>query len=362
MRERVISGVSSSVGVGENIGAHVSGGLDSSAVAVLANEKLSAEHGKIARAFSWSPPPTTSLETDDERVRTCELLDALDIPVSWTTLDASGLRDSMLRGLEPSAASGLVHEQWIAKSAVQAGVGVVLSGWGGDEFASFNGRGAIAGAVRQGRIAAAAAAAYSQAERGGRRGLLGAVSATRRLWGQGFAPLVPDLRRDHLPVGSPAAIYRDVLSKLHPSAAAMIRGETRWPQAGAAATQLALLENGHIEQRLASWSHLGDEHGIEYRYPLLDVELVEFCLTVPEDVHLRAPVDRWLFREAMSPWLPHEICWEQPKSEPAKFAAQLRVLADTPAVRPEGPAEAADIVERFFELRREFHTRLLAAS
>lgn len=359
LRYRVEASVSDSVRGEATIGAHVSGGLDSSAVAVLAQRALADQGRSLTRAFSWSPPPTADLSAQDERARTQDMLARLGIPVTWTQMDADGLQATMRRGLEPSTADGLVHESWVARSAHEAGVEVLLSGWGGDEFASFNGRGALAGALRTGHLTSAASSMYRQAGRGGRSGALGAVSATRRLWGQGVRPLLPMSARSPT-AGSPAAIYLGVLSKLHPSARAMLEEGTRWPKVGAAATQLALLDNGHLEHRLAAWAHLGDEHRIEYRYPLLDLRVVEFALTVPDAVHLAAPINRWLFRTAMSPHLPAELCWGSPKAEPAKFGAQLALLGEVPVVCPEGPAEAADIVERFFELRRELHQRLRA--
>jgi asparagine synthase (glutamine-hydrolysing) len=56
-------------------------------------------------------------------------------------------------------------------------------------------------------------------------------------------------------------------------------------------------------------------HGIEYRFPFCDRELVEFCLAIPTDLQLRAGYSRWILRKAMSRRLPEKICWRDGKTD-----------------------------------------------
>lgn len=357
LRELVTASVADAVGACDRVGAHVSGGLDSSAVAVLAQHELARRGATLVGGFSWSPPPAWPEQATDERPRTEALLSGYDVPLHWTQLDAQGLRRSMASGLEASEAAGLVHEDWVAAAAERTGIDVLLSGWGGDEFASYSGRGALTGAIRRGQLPTAATATLRKSRRPGVPVVRALARTARSMWREGVRPILP-LPAPRPAPGSASDVHDSTLSRLHPSAPWMLRERVPPLRAGAAATQLALLEHGHLELRLEAWAHLADKHGYEYRYPLLDPRIVEFALTIPDSVYLAAPVGRWLFREAMSTYLPHDLCWGDAKDEPAKLHSQLDLLAQVPAVRPDGPAEAADIVEHFFELRRELHERL----
>jgi asparagine synthase (glutamine-hydrolysing) len=80
------------------IGAHVSGGLDSSGVSVLAATTLR-QRGQTLVGFSWSPPPQPEdYPLKDERAQVEEICQQEQIPLHYTNLTtedyiAHGLRD-----------------------------------------------------------------------------------------------------------------------------------------------------------------------------------------------------------------------------------------------------------------------------
>jgi asparagine synthase (glutamine-hydrolysing) len=53
-------------------------------------------------------------------------------------------------------------------------------------------------------------------------------------------------------------------------------------------------------------------HSVEGRFPFLDVRLVEFCNRLPAAMKLRVLQEKYLLRQAASPWLPEAI-WRRPK-------------------------------------------------
>jgi asparagine synthase (glutamine-hydrolysing) len=53
-------------------------------------------------------------------------------------------------------------------------------------------------------------------------------------------------------------------------------------------------------------------YGLEVRVPLLDHRLVEFALSLPDDLLVRPGANKILFRRAIAPWLPGAIL-ERPK-------------------------------------------------
>ena len=70
--------------------------------------------------------------------------------------------------------------------------------------------------------------------------------------------------------------------------------------------------------RIESWAADGALNGIRYAYPLLDRRIVEFALSLPGNVFVSPSWKRLFFRQAMEPVLPHNVCWETVKSDPAR--------------------------------------------
>ncbi|CAK0750684.1 hypothetical protein CCP3SC15_1700001 [Gammaproteobacteria bacterium] len=71
--------------------------------------------------------------------------------------------------------------------------------------------------------------------------------------------------------------------------------------------QLAFLAHGHLTHRIESWAAAGATHGVVYRYPLLDRELVEFCLGVPPGQYILGGMQRSLYRRALAGRVPDEV-------------------------------------------------------
>ena len=90
-------------------------------------------------------------------------------------------------------------------------------------------------------------------------------------------------------------------------------------------TQLSLLANGHLTHRIESWANFGADCGIEYRYPLLDRRLMEFCLGLPPAVTFQQGWKRYLFRHTVSPFLPPCVAWSTSKRDPAWLASRQRI-------------------------------------
>jgi hypothetical protein len=78
---------------------------------------------------------------------------------------------------------------------------------------------------------------------------------------------------------------------------------------------LRLLHNYHLPERMDSWAFYGERYGIEYKYPLLDKELLEFWFTVPVKHTYQTMIPRYLYREAMKGLLPDMIRLRSDKSE-----------------------------------------------
>ena len=286
------------------VGAHLSGGLDSSGVAVLAARELRRQGRPPPHLFSWHPPPGGHRDAPEYRlidsVSRQEGIAPIWCPLSWQDVSAF-LRQDVTLGQKAMA---VMQEAVVQRRAADLGVGVILSGWGGDEAASFNGRGFYEQLLLSGRLA--------------------------RLWREAGAR-----------VRHPLAyiLVHVALRLVLPRASYFVREIRRtgqwWPRLGpepakrhisVRATQLALLLQGHIGQRAEGWAEAGARRGVEYRYPLLDRRLLRFALGLPPDMYRRGPWSRWIMRDALRSVLPVKVLWNRRKEAPVAEEARRHAI------------------------------------
>ena len=316
LREAIATATADSVRTDRPVGAHVSGGLDSSLVAVLGQRALTRDGRALARIFSWAPPPGTVQVAGDERERVLAVADALGVPASFVELTAAHEQrfDELRALLLPT--NTLLRESVVIDRAAAGGIGVLLSGWGGDEAASFNGRGQLAHLALRGRWVRLARDLVLPAHRNGVRGAGHLKAGAATLWERVALPLLPDPAYRRLAAsrlergpGSPA------VRRLR-AAARVGRRMRRSPRD----MQTALILSGHLAARLEAWTEYAAPRGVDHRYPLLDRRVIELALSFPPDVWLADGYNRWVMRVAADGLLPAAICWGRPKSEPALVA------------------------------------------
>ncbi|MDY6800427.1 MAG: asparagine synthase-related protein [Bacteroidota bacterium] len=84
----------------------------------------------------------------------------------------------------------------------------------------------------------------------------------------------------------------------------------------------------HVAQRLEYCSLAAKQYGIEYRYPLLDKDLIEFYLSMPPHLKAQKGILRYAIRQVMEGYLPDEIRWRNDKSGATIPTVYLRTLKD----------------------------------
>ncbi|MYD86895.1 MAG: hypothetical protein F4130_12660 [Acidobacteria bacterium] len=313
-------------GVGR-VGVHLSGGLDSSSVAALATRANRRSGRPLPLTFSWQPPPRDGPNGPAEPAEHA-LIEAVctahGLEPIYCPPDAAGILDYVrrdgTRDLEVNP-----HEEPVRRAAAGRGVRVLLSGWGGDEGVSFNGRGYEAGLLRRGRFVPL----WRFARERSRRPLAAILlrAALPLVWPDAARTLL-DLRR-----GRPPARRRGFA---HPGFAQRVRPPpvSALPRSGARETQLHLLRQGHLAERMDGWATSGAQRGIEYAYPLLDRRLLEFALGLPAERYRHGAGHRWLMRHGLRSLLPAEVRLHTSKQDPVRFGAfQAAVAAALPQVR-----------------------------
>jgi asparagine synthase (glutamine-hydrolysing) len=83
--------------------------------------------------------------------------------------------------------------------------------------------------------------------------------------------------------------------------------------------KVSVLQNGrimqdHIPQRMEYCYTAAAQYGLEYRYPLLDLDLMETYLAFPLWVKQHHGINRYVFRQAIKGYVPEEIRQRNDKS------------------------------------------------
>jgi len=312
-------------GSGKHVGAHLTGGLDSSSIAVLAARALDGQSRPL-RAFSWAPSWTDQPEVDrDERHLVEAVAVSAPIEMRYAHLRSSDILDVICRDFALKPMTTLRNELATSRDAAAIGVQTILSGWGGDETVAYNGRGYFAALARRGRFLTIdrelrKRAAIHQGS------LLGAWKS------RVLMPLLPDRALQTLgwldapaPAVWPGELRPEfvrMLQDVEPLESPLLR-----ERPGVRQTQLLLLDHGHLQYRMESWASHGASLGITYAFPLLDRRLVEFALSIPDRLYFNDGWKRWLYRTAMQGVLPDDVRWNPHKFDEAMIHEYRRVKA-----------------------------------
>ena len=311
---------------GGPVGVHLSGGLDSSSVAVLAARELRRQGRPAPPAFSWLPalhgaPPKP------EHAREYALVDAVcaqeGLQVSHGAPDPEEVVDVLRRDGTLPGGSFNLNEEVVLRRAAAMGVRVILSGAGGDHCVSFNGRGHLPHLLLSGRWRALAAEHRAQ---------------DRAAW-RFLARIVLPLLHPALPVMRNR--WRNGLSMrprwfIDPGfarrAKPLVLPERRL--IGVRRAQLRFLQDGRLGEFQDQWRARSVRSGVEYRFPLLDRRLLELALSLPPEQFRRPGHNRWLMRHALRPVLPPEVRRNRDKTDPARFEPLMDAIAEAlPALR-----------------------------
>lgn len=327
LRALLIAAVESRLNEGKTIAVHLSGGLDSATIACIAARRLKRQGRRLIALCSVLPPDHVGPETDERRFIEAVLAQEDTIDPVWITLpqesDPLGALPRWFECLGEPHFSTVTHAEEILGSIGRAhGVDVVLSGFGGDFFASAHGIPTAELYLRRGRIGAALAELRWQ----------------HRVHGTGWWRLL----RDN--VVRPLARWRFLLQRAPANCAApaLIRRVTervgRRPAASISKfRQLphremnSLLVPGHLERVLPGMRQVfAQSFGQNLRFPLLDTRLIALLRNLPETELHRDGQTRSVMRRATVGILP-ELVRLRPDKGPAFDPA---LAAHCAAARP----------------------------
>ncbi|UPT77274.1 asparagine synthase-related protein [Sulfurovum sp. XGS-02] len=330
------------------IGSHLSGGIDSSSIAVLASRKLH-ERGDRLTGFNWTPVLDKDADIDyfewgnSKKIASLENIEHQAIDLSEEDIFALYKTIDITQG----DSIAFWYEHQIQKYANKQNIRVILSGTGGDEFLSNSSYGYIAGFFWKGEFKRAFRALRLEGFRS-RYPILGFI---KRFYREVILPSVPDwLYCIH---SGTYCSFNKVSNYIKPSMKTLIKGlssnDKLLPSFGVRNTMLNALNDGLIQTRVESWNVSGVSDRIEYRYPLLDKRIVEFALGIPEEIFRQEGKNRFLFRRAIEGLLPKEIIWSNTKYEP-KRVEKYMVISQKAQIKWMKSYTMADQENKYFKL------------
>ncbi len=313
------------------VGVMMSGGLDSSSVAVTAASMLG-ENGKRLTAFTEVPQPGFKGPIGKNRYAD-ETPFVREIARGQANLNLNLVRtdgrfyleglDSFFEAAEgpfPNASNRLYIEA-ILNQAQKQKIGVVLEGVQGNLTMSWQGSGLLSNLIYQKHWLQALHEAQAISHRGN------ACSTWRVLMAQGIMPLLPtplwslisSLRgkenKGLYSSSPPWAAY----SPLNPIFAREKKVEARAHRKGhdfrfrlkRDTRALRFKTMTCFETFDILWAGYQALFGTETRDPTADTRIIEFCLSLPEEQFLHHGVSRSLIRRAMKGRLPSSVLWKK---------------------------------------------------
>lgn len=289
------------------VGSHISGGLDSSGVTVLAHRILRSRGKKLVGAYAWGPGNTSEFpikQNRDERA----IIERLARDEGFLTRYGAASSDYYVafqkRPMEFDGITHLPDELPILEAAKSDGVGIMLSGWGGDEAFSSHGYGYLGHLFYSARFKAAARFARTRTNTLRSLRILSSLA-----WSELIHPLFPPIIYRWLKPGAlfevqrKASLISSTLNRRYQPARSR-KHRTLVFGINPNANLNRHLNFGHLGMRMEGWAMASARHGFQYRYPLTDRDLLEFLLTTSPQHLFLDDKPRGLARRILSDCVP----------------------------------------------------------
>ena len=315
------------------LAAFLSGGLDSSSIAALAERKIEDSH-----------QPLTTFSTIFERFAQCDERAYIDQTLArgdFAPLWMNGDDISPFEGIErivwhldgPSSAPNICSAWAQYRHLQEAGISVVLDGHGGDEVVCM-GYERVSELLRHGHFAAA----WHEIGLLHRHGVTQQAPALQMwsalLWHardkRGWGRLTRSVRRRHVRRIQEADTTQQLLAHslgvIAPQTLALLEDEQAAPS-----HKNQSVRQHHAETLATALQPLALEgidamsgaHALETRCPFWEQQLVQLCVSLPADQKMREGHNRYVMRRAMEGILAPGVQWRRNKTD---FGPQITTV------------------------------------
>ena len=307
------------------VAVHLSGGLDSSAIACLAARRLRLQGRRLIALCAVLPPGMQGPENDERQHIEAVLAQEDNIDPVWVSAppeqaDVFGALPRWFEALGCPPLNNSTHALDLLGSVARAhGVEVVLNGFGGDLFASADVTGTVLALARRAQWRRAWNDLAARRRRHGWR-----LTIRREL----VAPLRARLGL-RAPSVADAIVRQDVLEGLRASVG--LRANAGWERLAAMEPQAAmneLFKPGNLEYPTSNMVRfLSRAHGQDMLLPLLDLRIIDFMQRVPLHDLSWGNLSRGLFRQAIAGIVPESVRLRRDKGPAFDPAVMSRIAA-----------------------------------
>ena len=312
---------------GRSYATHFSGGLDSSAVAVLAQRQLQKKGYRLS-AHCWNSEAQGELSKLSEHRRIRAIAEENGLRCKYLNLTPQDWAQAYETDVSLIPPSSIALETFCLEQMEAQGVERVFSGWGGDQAISFYGWGGPSILLRTLQFKKLLALAGS--ESGQYSGPRYILNTLRFLWYQALLPFLPDSlykRWAPFPLEFPSRLklLRPCFAqKVAPANAKVVYRKKPRPFLN----QAQHFKLGSVAVRTEAWGILGQKLGIRYSYPLLDRRLLEFVFRLPPSVYWTQRGKRAFFRSMIEPLLPLPVVWSRDEKYERDHAREMQKLME----------------------------------
>ncbi|NTW31274.1 MAG: hypothetical protein HGB12_01340, partial [Bacteroidetes bacterium] len=293
----------------DKTGVHVSGGIDSGGVASIIVDHT--EDKAQLYGYSWTPD---EFEGEYEGADEKEFIDAFSeekgIPVNYLKLKEN---EAVIDALIPEFETQHIEHPTM-KMAENDGVKTLFSGWGGDEFVSLSTRGTFNHLFFSFKWFTLGRFIIKS----------GIKSGIKRMWREVFPLLIPfglvHTYKTQYTDWSKLRLLEPFFVLKHWKQIFFHSRKNFYGYGNRTRFALNLLHNYHIPERMDSWAIHAERYGFEYKYPLLDKDLLEFWFSIPIKYTYQDFNSRLLYREAMKGILTEKIRTRRDKGEGLRIA------------------------------------------
>ena len=317
LRDLIVSATLNRIEPGKT-GLHVSGGIDSCGIASIVADHTTDKNSLTG--YSWSPE---TFEDSMVGVNEKEFIEAFreEKKINVKYLNAEKyefIKNSILPEFET-----MYIERPVMQLAEKDNVVTIFSGWGGDEFVSLGLRGTVNHLFFNFKWG----------------------SLLKYIRVNGIKATISQFRTDVLPLFIPLGLLpvykagktdwsllkllRFSFIRKHWKQILLYRETNIFGYGNRTRFALNLLGNYHIPERMDSWSINAEQYGLEYKYPLLDKEVLEFWFSIPVEYTYKDFQPRLLYREAMKGILTEKIRVRKDKGEALRMTCSLRDLQNS---------------------------------
>lgn len=320
-REKLFQAVKTRLRSSFPVGIELSGGLDSSAIASTAAHLVDQS---FLKTFSHALPPDISsdypVKDETDQINTMRQFTGIS-DHTFATAENRGILDAMKNSLKiqdaPTQQNFHLFSDELYQKAQSKGVHTLLSGFGGDELVTSRIPGYLDDLAQKQKWGEYWKALSNRQN----------INTSKKM-----RSLFAHLIRQNLP--PLYSLLSNIRGKQEDWIAAKFNGlainadfmdkmqlrehyfSTKgFPHRSTVNERLHdRISHNHISQRLEYCYLAAHAHKIEYRYPLLDKELMEYYMALPLQYKVQQGWSRYITRAAMENLMPEEIRWRTDKS------------------------------------------------